>query len=61
VVAIAELSPREEDSSVMDRAVKDSRILITEDKDSRWSLFFLGGLAGVADRFALRRTTDESK
>jgi predicted nuclease of predicted toxin-antitoxin system len=33
VVAIAELSPREEDSAVMDRAVKDSRILITEDKD----------------------------
>jgi predicted nuclease of predicted toxin-antitoxin system len=33
VVAIAELSPREEDYSVMDRAVKDSRILITEDKD----------------------------
>jgi predicted nuclease of predicted toxin-antitoxin system len=33
VVAIAELSPREEDSSVMDRAVKDTRILITEDKD----------------------------
>jgi predicted nuclease of predicted toxin-antitoxin system len=33
VVAIAELSPREEDSSVMDRAVEDSRILVTEDKD----------------------------
>ena len=33
VVAIAEVSPREEDPSVMDRAVKDSRILITEDKD----------------------------
>jgi hypothetical protein len=30
VVAIAELSPREEDTSVMDRAVKDSRILITK-------------------------------
>jgi Domain of unknown function (DUF5615) len=29
VVAIAEVSPREEDTSVMDRAVKDSRILIT--------------------------------
>jgi predicted nuclease of predicted toxin-antitoxin system len=33
VVAIAEVSPREEDPSVMDRAVKDSRILVTEDKD----------------------------
>ena len=33
VIAIAELSPREADASVMDRAVKDSRILITEDKD----------------------------
>ena len=33
VVAIAEVSPREEDPSVMDRAVKESSILITEDKD----------------------------
>jgi len=33
VVAIAEVSPREEDPSVMDRAVRESRILITEDKD----------------------------
>ena len=33
VVAIAEVSPREEDPSVMDRAVKEIRILITEDKD----------------------------
>jgi predicted nuclease of predicted toxin-antitoxin system len=33
VFAIAEVSPREEDSSVMDRAVEDSRILVTEDKD----------------------------
>lgn len=33
VVAIAEVSPREEDPSVMDRAVKENRILITEDKD----------------------------
>ena len=33
VVAIAEVSPREKDPSVMDRAVKESRILITEDKD----------------------------
>jgi hypothetical protein len=24
-------------------------------------ILFLGGLTGVADRFALRRTTDESK
>src|ERR671914_749032 len=33
VVAIAEVSPREEDPFVMDRAVKDRRILVTEDKD----------------------------
>jgi predicted nuclease of predicted toxin-antitoxin system len=33
VVAIVEVSPREEDPSVMDRAVTESRILITEDKD----------------------------
>jgi len=33
VVAIAEISPREEDPSVMERAVGESRILITEDKD----------------------------
>ena len=38
VVAIAEVSPREEDPSVMDRAVKDSRILITEDKVRSTSL-----------------------
>jgi hypothetical protein len=33
VVAIAEISPREEDPSVMECAVGESRILITEDKD----------------------------
>src|SRR5919109_777407 len=33
VVAIAEISPREEDPSVMERAAGESRILITEDKD----------------------------
>jgi hypothetical protein len=33
VVAIAEISPREEDSSVMERAAGESRILLTEDKD----------------------------
>jgi len=33
VVAIAEISPREEDPSVMERAVGESRILLTEDKD----------------------------
>lgn len=33
VVAIAEVSPREEDDNVRESAVKDDRILITEDKD----------------------------
>ena|ERR1051325_2079229 len=33
VVAIAEISPREEDDDVRERAVKDDRLLITEDKD----------------------------
>jgi predicted nuclease of predicted toxin-antitoxin system len=33
VIAIAEVSPREEDDAVMERAVRDRRILITEDKD----------------------------
>jgi predicted nuclease of predicted toxin-antitoxin system len=33
VVAIAEVSPREEDPSIMDRALNESRIVITEDKD----------------------------
>ena len=33
IVAIAEISPREEDDDVRERAVKDDRLLITEDKD----------------------------
>ena len=33
VVAIAEVSPREEDDAVMERAVRAGRILVTEDKD----------------------------
>lgn len=33
VMAIAEVSPREEDDDVRERAVKDNRLLITEDKD----------------------------
>ena len=33
VLAIAEVSPREEDQDVMERAVRESRLLITEDKD----------------------------
>ena len=33
VVAIVEVSPREEDDDVRERAVRDDRILITEDKD----------------------------
>jgi predicted nuclease of predicted toxin-antitoxin system len=33
VLAIAEVSPREEDEDVMERAVRGGRILITEDKD----------------------------
>jgi predicted nuclease of predicted toxin-antitoxin system len=33
VVAIVEVSPREEDPAVMDRALNENRILVTEDKD----------------------------
>jgi len=33
IVAIAEISPREEDDDVRERALKDDRLLITEDKD----------------------------
>jgi predicted nuclease of predicted toxin-antitoxin system len=33
VVAIAEVSPREEDDAVMERAARGGRILLTEDKD----------------------------
>jgi len=33
VTAVAELSPRAEDTAVMERAVRGARILITEDKD----------------------------
>ena len=32
VVAIAEVSPREEDDSVMERALQEERIVVTEDK-----------------------------
>jgi predicted nuclease of predicted toxin-antitoxin system len=33
VLAIAEVSQREEDQDVMERAVRENRVLITEDKD----------------------------
>ena len=33
VAAIAEVSPREEDNSVMERALQEERIVVTEDKD----------------------------
>lgn len=33
VVAIAEVSPREEDDSVMERALRAERLVVTEDKD----------------------------
>ena len=33
VLAIAEVSPREEDAAVMERAARGGRILLTEDKD----------------------------
>lgn len=33
VVAVAEISPRAEDQAVMDLAVREGRILLTEDKD----------------------------
>lgn len=33
VVAVAEISPRVDDEVVIDRAVREDRILITEDKD----------------------------
>jgi predicted nuclease of predicted toxin-antitoxin system len=49
VLAIAEVSPREEDQEVMERAVREDRLLITEDKDfgqlvyakmERWCNFY---------------------
>jgi Domain of unknown function (DUF5615) len=33
VVAVAEISPRAEDSDVLERALKGKRVLLTEDKD----------------------------
>jgi len=33
VAAIAEVSPRGEDNSVMERALQEERIVVTEDKD----------------------------
>jgi len=33
VVAIAEVSPREQDNSVMERALQQERVVVTEDKD----------------------------
>src|SRR6266508_1413087 len=33
VVAVAEISPRAEDSDVVKRALKEKRVLLTEDKD----------------------------
>jgi len=33
VIVVAEVSPREEDDAVMERAVRGTRILVTEDKD----------------------------
>ena len=33
VLAVADVSPRAPDPDVIDRAVRDSRVLLTEDKD----------------------------
>ena len=33
VAAIAEVSPREEDNNVMEHALQEERIVVTEDKD----------------------------
>lgn len=33
ILAIAEISPRAEDTDVIERAVRDERVLLTEDKD----------------------------
>ena len=44
VMAIAEVSPREEDDSVMERALQKERIVVTEDKDFGQLVY---GVSGV--------------
>src|ERR1700675_1744723 len=49
VIAIAEVSPRADDEIVIDRAVREDRILLPEDKDFGWVsgigyLLFRGGV-----------------
>ncbi len=48
VVAVAEVSPRAEDSQVIERALRQKRILVTEDKDFGQLVFAAGkGSVGV--------------
>jgi predicted nuclease of predicted toxin-antitoxin system len=42
VAAVAEITPRAEDSDVVDLAVREQRILLTEDKDFGQLLFAYG-------------------
>lgn len=45
VVAVAEIAPRAEDNRVVDLAVRDRRILLTEDKDFGQLLYAHGQAA----------------
>lgn len=48
VVAVAEISPRAEDSLVVEMALRDDRVVVTEDKDFGQLVFAAGrGSAGV--------------
>jgi hypothetical protein len=57
VLAVAEISPRAEDSAVVDLAVRDGRLLLTEDKDFGRIVFAdqraSGGFSCCASRLAL--------
>jgi predicted nuclease of predicted toxin-antitoxin system len=46
VVAVAELSPQAEDETVMDMAVRQERILLTEDKDFGQLVYASGRASG---------------
>jgi hypothetical protein len=58
VIAIAEISPREEDPSVMERAVGESRILITEDKDFGQLVYAAMQRTGESFLFVSQRVHD---
>ena len=47
VIAVAERESRSVDEALIEEAVRDARILITEDKDFGWLAFVKGVRAGV--------------